>query len=149
VSTGGRRPWGWWNGREMLPLEIQAHAKLQLPADIEVRSVRTKGPRGTSDKTGEATRTRIRARLLKRWGPYCHLCLIWGASQGAALIDLTLKFPDPLCFTRDHVKPRSLKGSVHAVANQRPAHNRCNSYRGNKTMTEVVAVPPPWIKEAT
>jgi hypothetical protein len=130
----------------MLPLEIQAHAKLQLPADIPVRSVRTKGPRGTEDKTGEATRARIRTKLLKRWGPYCHLCLLWGATKDAALIDLTLKFPDPLCFTRDHVKPRSLKGAVHAVVNQRPAHNRCNTFRGNKTMEQIAECRPAWVR---
>jgi hypothetical protein len=128
----------------MLPLEIQL---ANLPRAPKVRSVRVKGPRGTTDKTGQGTRTRIREKLLKRWGPYCHLCLTWGAAKDAALIDLALKFPHPECFTRDHVKPRSLKGSMHAVVNQRPAHNRCNSFRGNKTMTEVADCRPPWVKQ--
>jgi hypothetical protein len=129
----------------MLPLEIQL---ADLPPLKPVRSVRAHGPRGTEDKTGQATRERIKARLLKKYGAVCHLCVIWGATRDATLIDLTLKFPDPQCFTRDHLKPRSLKGAVHAITNQRPAHNRCNSYRGNKTMEQVAAVPPPWIKEA-
>lgn len=143
MSTLGRRSWGWWNSPDMLPLEIQLS---NLPLDPPVRSARKKGPRGTSDKTGQGTRNKIRAALLKRWGPYCHLCLVWGATQEQALIDLTLKFPELECFTRDHVKPRSLKGAVHAVSNQRPAHNRCNTFRGNKTMDQVASVRPPWLE---
>lgn len=79
--------------------------------------------RSTSDKTGQATRQRIRAALLRRYGPVCHLC------QGA--IDLDLKWPDPMSFTRDHIKPRSLRGT-DSIRNQRPAHKRCNESRGNK-----------------
>lgn len=70
MSTLGRRQWGYWNDNHMLPLEIQL-ASLQ-----PVQLPRVKGPRGTSDKTGQATRQRIRERLLKIHGPYCHLCLL-------------------------------------------------------------------------
>jgi 5-methylcytosine-specific restriction endonuclease McrA len=85
--------------------------------------------RGSSDKTGQATRERIRAHLLERWGPYCYLCLLNGRSVEEARIDLTLKHPDPMSFTRDHIIPRARGGNNH-VNNQRPAHNLCNQQRG-------------------
>lgn len=146
MSMLGRRRWGYWNDADMLPLEIQLPSieSLKLPRDIEIRSVRVKGPRGTTDKTGQATRQRIREKLIKIHGAFCHLCLLWGLPPERAAIDLTIPFPDPLCFTRDHVKPRSLKGSLHSVQNQRPAHNRCNTFRGNKTMDQIKDCRPAW-----
>jgi len=82
--------------------------------------------RSTSDKTGEGTRRRIREYLIKRWGAACHIC--------QADIDLELRWPDPQCFTRDHLRPRSLGGS-DSVRNQRPAHKVCNERRGAKPLT--------------
>jgi len=90
--------------------------------------------RSTSDKTGEATRRRIREHLIKRWGPVCHICWDAGITDHRAVIDLALKWPHPQCFTRDHLKPRSLGGS-NSTRNQRPAHKLCNERRGNKPLT--------------
>jgi 5-methylcytosine-specific restriction endonuclease McrA len=90
--------------------------------------------RSTSDKTGEATRRRIREALLRRYGPLCHLCLAGGVTDSRAVIDLDLKWPHPQCFTRDHIKPRSLRGT-NSIRNQRPAHKICNERRGNRPLT--------------
>jgi 5-methylcytosine-specific restriction endonuclease McrA len=92
-------------------------------------AAKTPKQRGSSDKTGQATRERIRAALLKRWGPICYLCLLRGRTVQEATIDLTLKHPHPMSFTRDHIVPRSRGGNDH-INNQRPAHNLCNQQRG-------------------
>jgi len=90
--------------------------------------------RSTSDKTGEATRRRHREALVKKWGAVCHICWAAGITDQRAIIDLTLRWPDPGCFTRDHIKPRSLGGRDY-LSNQRPAHKLCNEKRGNKPLT--------------
>lgn len=95
--------------------------------------VRSSDRRSTTDKTGEATRRRIREALIKKHGPICHICLFNGITDQRALIDLSLRWPDPRSFVRDHVKPRSLKGS-DSIRNQRPAHKLCNERRGNKPL---------------
>lgn len=91
----------------------------------------SRGPRGTVCKTGQATRDRHRRQLLKLWGPYCWMCVLAGLGLELARIDLSLKWPDPGCFTRDHVIPRS-RGGTDDIGNLRPAHHRCNSQRGAK-----------------
>jgi 5-methylcytosine-specific restriction endonuclease McrA len=90
--------------------------------------------RSTSDKTGEATRRRLREALVGKWGPVCHICWSAGVTDHRAVIDLELKWPHPQSFTRDHVRPRSL-GGRDSLANQRPAHKVCNEKRGNKPLT--------------
>lgn len=90
--------------------------------------------RSTSDKTGEASRRRMRQDILRAHGPICHICLAGGITDRRALIDLTLKWPDARCFTRDHVVPRS-RGGTDEIGNQRPAHKVCNERRGNKALS--------------
>jgi hypothetical protein len=107
---------------------IREHHKGWTPKKVQPSSRRS-----TSDKTGEATRRRIREALVKKHGPICHICLAGGITDQRALIDLDLKWPHPQSFTRDHVKPRSLRGS-DAIRNQRPAHKLCNERRGNKAL---------------
>lgn len=114
--------WGWWNDPCNLPPDI-------APRHKEVKIVPPPKPkqRGSVDKTGEATRARLRRVLIKKYGPFCWLC--------GKPIDLTIKHPDPWSFSRDHVIPRS-KGGTDAIRNQRPAHRICNQKRGNKPAPE-------------
>jgi len=61
---------------------------------------------------------------------------VYFASNGTCgicneLIDLRLKWPDPMSYSIDHIVPRSL-GGTHGAKNLRAAHNRCNAVRGNK-----------------
>jgi 5-methylcytosine-specific restriction endonuclease McrA len=88
------------------------------------------GRRGAADKTGQATRLRMREQIIKRYGPVCHICLANGITDHRAVIDLTLVWPDPRCFTRDHVVPVSM-GGPDTIENMAPAHNKCNRDRGN------------------
>lgn len=123
-----RNPWGNafvdqpWNLPCMLPPEIVGPGPVLTP-----RSARTSDRRSTTDKTGQASRARILRALIRLHGARCHLC--------GQVIDLNLKYPHPLCATRDHVKPRSL-GGTNAIRNQRPAHKVCNERRGNKPLKE-------------
>jgi hypothetical protein len=76
-------------------------------------------------------------KLIKRYGPMCHLCLALGVTDQRAIIDMDLRWPDRMCFTRDHVRPRS-RGGRDSVANQRPAHRWCNESRGSRSVAEWV-----------
>lgn len=84
---------------------------------------RNNNRRSSMDKTGQSTRTRQRLELLALHGPTCHLCFY--------PIDLDLKWPDPGCFTRDHVIPRAA-GGPDTIDNLRPAHHECNVRRGDE-----------------
>lgn len=62
-----------------------------------------------------------RTRLtLQTFGDRCHLCGLKGAT------------------TADHLTPRS-KGGSDDINNLRPAHVGCNSARGNRELSELVA----------
>ena len=122
-----RRRTDWWNDtRALYPDMALPDLPAIVEAAVERMSERTKrraskGARGTTDKSGQGTRNRIRRQILALWGPYCHLCVLWGTGLERARIDLELKPPHPEAFSRDHVKPRALGGAIYAAANQRPA----------------------------
>lgn len=62
-----------------------------------------------------------RTRLtLQTYGDRCHLCGLIGAT------------------TADHLQPRS-KGGPDTLENLRPAHSSCNSSRGARDLSELVA----------
>jgi 5-methylcytosine-specific restriction endonuclease McrA len=94
------------------------------------RPKRNNDRRSSMDKTGQATRERQKALILKRWGPVCHICWDRGITDWRAVIDLTLAWPHERCFTRDHVIPRS-RGGTDDIGNLKPAHHGCNRDRGN------------------
>lgn len=75
------------------------------------------------------TLLQIAAELRIRHGP-CHLC--------GQPIDYTLKWPDPMSFTVDHIKPRLTHPHlINDPANCAPAHGKCNSSKRDRP-----AVPP-------
>ena len=88
-----------------------------------ITTPRLSSRRSTSDKMGQHTRARWRRLLVAKYGATCHIC--------AGGIDLDVRWPDPKCFTRDHVKPRR-DGGRDTIRNQRPAHKVCNESRGTK-----------------
>lgn len=71
-------------------------------------------------RTNDSRYQRNRARVL-RGSPICHLC--------GEPIDRTLKWPDPLSGSADHLEPVSRGGHNHGPL--QPAHLGCNSRRGN------------------
>lgn len=70
-------------------------------------------------RTSDRTYLKNRARL-KRQGEPCWIC--------GLPIDLAIKWPDPQCFTADHVIPVGKGG--HNRGEVRPAHRVCNQSRG-------------------
>ena len=54
-------------------------------------------------------------------------------------IDQSLKHPDPMSQSLDHVQPIS-EGGAHTYANVRIAHLRCNTVRGNRGGNEQLAL---------
>jgi 5-methylcytosine-specific restriction endonuclease McrA len=88
------------------------------------------------DKTGQWTRQRQRDEILKRYGALCHICLANGVTDQRAMIDVDLLWPDPRCFTRDHVLPRA-RGGRDDLENLRPAHRECNQLRGDGPIVRV------------
>jgi 5-methylcytosine-specific restriction endonuclease McrA len=104
------------------------------------RKLRNNDRRSSMDKTGQATRARQQELLIATWGPVCHICWANGITDHRAIIDLELSWPDPRCFTRDHVIPRS-QGGLGTIENLRPAHHQCNRDRGDGPIVfEVVAM---------
>ncbi|WP_342669491.1 HNH endonuclease signature motif containing protein [Corynebacterium oculi] len=67
--------------------------------------------------------TRLTAATLAAHGTVCHLCGLPGAT------------------TADHVVPRAAGGD-DSLENLRPAHSKCNSARGDKSLSEWFAVHP-------
>ncbi len=65
-----------------------------------------------------------REQVLEKTGGKCGIC--------GKDIDLSLKYPNTLCFTYDHVVPIS-KGGSNLLENMQPAHFSCNSSKSNRT----------------
>ncbi len=68
----------------------------------------------------ERARRRVAVRV--RAGEPCALC--------REPIDLSLRYPDPLSFTVDHVVPTN-RGGTDDYEQLRPAHFRCNRTRSD------------------
>jgi 5-methylcytosine-specific restriction endonuclease McrA len=85
-------------------------------------------------RTGRPYR-RVRAQVLAE----CAVCWICGRG-----IDLTLPPRHPMSATTDHVIPLSLGGDPLDPANQRPAHYRCNSARGNRAVRPRLSTSRAW-----
>lgn len=52
-------------------------------------------------------------------------------------IDYTLKWPDPMSFVVDHIKPLH-KGGTDTLANKQAAHNTCNSKKRARIVAPIV-----------
>ncbi|NHP18416.1 HNH endonuclease [Rhodococcus sp. IC4_135] len=69
----------------------------------------------------------------------------WGGRAAAGLTEMTIATYGVRCHlcgkatppatTADHIIPRS-RGGADTLSNLRPAHQSCNSARGNKSMTQ-------------
>lgn len=92
--------------------------------------------RGNVRTRNGAARRKARARLRAEGRP-CWICEAFGRP---ASIDYSLPSGHPFSFEVDELVPVSLGGSPIDYANLAAAHRRCNQWRGNKTVAEVVAI---------
>lgn len=65
----------------------------------------------------------LKARLYWRDSGLCGIC--------KQLVDTSLKYPDPMSFSIDHIIPRSVKAD-HSFKNLRTTHLECNLKRSDK-----------------
>lgn len=76
------------------------------------------------DKEWEKAKTKkLKERLYWRDKGLCQICL--------EPMDTSVKYPDPMSFSIDHLIPRS-QGGKHDFDNLRIAHLACNYQRGDK-----------------
>ena len=84
-----------------------------------------------NDHTYVKRRDALRRRAYKADAP-CHLC--------GRPIDWDAHYLDPWAFTADHEDAVAAGGSMHGKL--LPAHRRCNSSRGKRTIDEYVDRAP-------
>ena len=92
------------------------------------------GKRNPRVANGAAHR-KLRARLRSE-GRGCWICRAFGRPDR---IDYSLPPGDPMAFEVDDLVPIS-KGGTFSYANADAAHRRCNQWRGNKSVEEVMAL---------
>ena len=87
------------------------------------------------DANGNARR-KLRA-WLKAQGRPCWICRVFGRDGE---IDYSLHYLHPLAFEVDELVPVSLGGDPLDPRNVDAAHRRCNQWRGNKTVAQVLRI---------
>ncbi len=83
-------------------------------------------------------RRRLRRELLKKYGPFCQLCLVWGKDSEFARIDLNVQRA-ARSFSLDHIIPVSEGGTLD-IKNLWPTHIACNEQRKDSPLTEKIEV---------
>lgn len=63
---------------------------------------------------------------------YCAIC--------GRRVDFSIKYPDPMCPTVDHIIPLDKGGHPSDIANLQLAHMSCNRQKGSKLRKAVVPV---------
>lgn len=67
----------------------------------------------------------------------CWICEAFGRDP---TIDYSLPAGHPRCFECDELVPVSRGGSPYELDNLAAAHRRCNQWRGNRSVAEVLAI---------
>lgn len=96
--------------------------------NIESKKKRTYRP--DVDGNHQAQYQKNRARLIASRGG-CALC--------GMPIDYSLKFPNPMSFTADHIIPVAKGGHPSDINNLQPAHLICNQVKSSKLVNETNA----------
>ena len=91
--------------------------------------------RAQAELSGNATRELIAAK----WAASSTTCILCGKQ-----IDDTIKSPEPMSLTLEHLTPIS-RGGTHNLDNIDFAHRACNTKKGPKTLDEY----REWMKQAT
>lgn len=92
--------------------------------------------RSNPRRANGSRRTRLRERL-RAEGRGCWICRAFGRPDA---IDYSLPHGHPLSFEVDELVPVSLGGDPLDYANVDAAHRRCNGWRGNMTVEQVLAI---------
>lgn len=74
---------------------------------------------------------------LREQGRGCWICRAFGRPDA---IDYDLPACDPGAFEADHLVPTSKGGSLYDPDNLDATHRRCNEWRGNRSVAEVLAI---------
>lgn len=91
---------------------------------------------GNPRRANGTRRNKLRA-WLKSQGRPCWICRAFGLPGD---IDYSLPAGHPLSFEVDELVPVSRGGNPYAHDNVDAAHRRCNQWRGNKSVSEVLAI---------
>ena len=83
-----------------------------------------------------SARTKLRSRL-RAEGRGCWICRAFGRPDA---IDYSLPARHPRSFEVDDLNPVSRGGDPIAYENVDAAHRECNIWRGNKSVSEVLAI---------
>lgn len=115
------------HGKRLYNRESRADGRQVAPAWSDARRDRYHRRRAliASASTGEPV---LLAEIAERDGWRCGIC--------ERPVDTKERWPAPGSPSLDHVVPLS-KGGAHDPSNVRLAHVRCNSARGNRTVSEV------------
>ena len=87
-------------------------------------------------RTNGAARDKVRARL-KAEGRGCWICRAFGRPDA---IDYDLPAGHPGAFEVDELIPVSKGGSPLEYDNLEATHRRCNEWRGNRSVAEVINI---------
>ena len=85
-------------------------------------------------RTNSSKRNNLRAWLRSQHRG-CWICRVFGRPD---YIDYSLPAGHPLSFEVDELVPVSKGGSPYSRTNVDAAHRRCNQWRGNKSVQEVI-----------
>lgn len=81
-------------------------------------------------------RWRTNRALLLRQGRGCWICRAFGRDDR---IDYSLPAHDPMAFEADHLVPKA-RGGSDSLDNLDATHRRCNLWRRDKSVAEVLAI---------
>lgn len=89
-------------------------------------------PRAANGHRWRQAKARLRAKE--------HDCWICRAFGRPSAIDYALPASDPASFSVDHLVPVSKGGAMYDEANLEAAHRRCNEWRRERSVAEVLAI---------
>ncbi len=97
----------------------------------------TRGACASNPRAANGHRWRQAKARLRSRGDGCWICRAFGRPDA---IDYALPPSDPGSFSADHLVPVSKGGAMYADENLAAAHRRCNEWRRDKSVPEVLAI---------
>lgn len=91
----------------------------------------------SNQRNGNGAARRKVVAWLRSQGRGCWICRAFGRPDS---IDYSLPAGHPMSFECDELVPVSKGGSPYDPCNVDAAHRRCNQWRGNRSVAEVMAI---------